>query len=178
MTTVLKNIELEWIKQFIVSPSLEVGCGSNRLPGVDVAVDKTEPGTFGTEGSQYMHFCKADYQAMMDDLPFGDNSFASVLSRHVIEHHPDPAAVLTEWFRVLAPGGVVAIITPDLDAYEDAETVLALDPTHEHVFSRDQLAEIASTVGFLDITTETVESGSTFGLRAYKPSTSTDEAQQ
>ena len=49
-------------------------------------------------------------------FPFSDGTFACVFSEHMIEHIPLTAGrhLLTESFRVLAPGGVIRIATPDL----------------------------------------------------------------
>lgn len=47
------------------------------------------------------------------DLPFDDASFDVVESLDVIEHTPDPSRYLSELVRVLAPGGVVLLATPN-----------------------------------------------------------------
>lgn len=46
-------------------------------------------------------------------LPFADQAFDVVLSFQVIEHVDDEAAYLREARRVLRPGGVMIIVTPD-----------------------------------------------------------------
>lgn len=46
-------------------------------------------------------------------LPFADGSFDVVVSNHVIEHLPDTALHLAEIARVLAPGGVCYLATPN-----------------------------------------------------------------
>lgn len=46
-------------------------------------------------------------------LPFADNAFHRVLNREVIEHVIDPAAVLRELHRVLMPGGIAVVTTPN-----------------------------------------------------------------
>ena len=46
-------------------------------------------------------------------LPFGDEAFDVVLSFQVIEHVEDELHYLREARRVLAPGGVLVVITPD-----------------------------------------------------------------
>ena len=50
-------------------------------------------------------------------LPFPDRSFDYVFSEHQIEHilYPEGVFMLRECFRVLKPGGVVRIATPDLE---------------------------------------------------------------
>lgn len=47
------------------------------------------------------------------DLPFADNSFDVVFYHHVIEHVSDPAASLEEIWRILAPGGLIYVGTPN-----------------------------------------------------------------
>jgi SAM-dependent methyltransferase len=46
-------------------------------------------------------------------LPFPPASFDVIESMDVIEHTPDPLAYLRELGRVLAPGGVVLLVTPN-----------------------------------------------------------------
>lgn len=46
-------------------------------------------------------------------LPFKDGSFDVVVSNHVVEHVPDQATHLHELVRVLRPGGVVYLATPN-----------------------------------------------------------------
>lgn len=51
-------------------------------------------------------------------LPFGDGEFAVVYSSHVLEHlgADEAAGLLKQMHRVLAPGGIVRIVVPDLEA--------------------------------------------------------------
>jgi SAM-dependent methyltransferase len=46
-------------------------------------------------------------------LPFRDATFGAVVCTEVLEHVDDPAAVIGEAARVLAPGGVMYITTPN-----------------------------------------------------------------
>lgn len=65
-------------------------------------------------------------------LPLPDSSFQYVFSEHVIEHLTQKAgaALLGEIHRILRPGGVVRLTTPDLKKilalYEDRNPVIAL----------------------------------------------------
>jgi len=55
-----------------------------------------------------------DVLASADNLPFNEQSFDCVLCTEVLEHCPDPAAVLREVHRVLRPNGKVFLSTPFL----------------------------------------------------------------
>lgn len=52
-------------------------------------------------------------------LPFPDASIASIYSEHLVEHLPPDGlrALMEECYRVLSPGGVMRISTPDLAKY-------------------------------------------------------------
>jgi SAM-dependent methyltransferase len=57
------------------------------------------------------------YVDVTERLPFADSTFGYVFSEHQIEHVPyrDGVFMLHECFRVLKPGGVLRIATPDLE---------------------------------------------------------------
>lgn len=84
-------------------PKLEIGSGSRPLAGyehLDINPD-----------------CPCvEYVAPMNAIPVEDNYFEEIQSIHVIEHQPwkDTLATLTEWVRVLKPGGMLRIATPNL----------------------------------------------------------------
>lgn len=94
------------IRSYLATPGkkkLQIGCGKHFLPG----------------------WLNADYHPKTRDvlhldatrrLPFEDAAFDYVFSEHMIEHFTFPQGqdLLRECFRVLAPGGVVRIATPDL----------------------------------------------------------------
>lgn len=46
-------------------------------------------------------------------LPFPDATFDAILAHGVLEHLADPSAALSEMRRVLRPGGVAAVCSPD-----------------------------------------------------------------
>lgn len=51
-------------------------------------------------------------RADVQKLPFQDGVFAAVIGFDILEHVPDPACVLAEACRVLAPGGVLHMYVP------------------------------------------------------------------
>jgi SAM-dependent methyltransferase len=92
---------------------LDIGCGNggisryfagreNRVASVDVQdrrKGRAEPFLFKLVDSPI--------------LPFDNGSFDIVLSHHVIEHLPDQSLHLQEIHRVLRPGGVCYMATPN-----------------------------------------------------------------
>ncbi len=59
------------------------------------------------------HVCNAG-----DLTCFADGTFAELYASHILEHfdyRDEFAAVLAEWFRVLAPGGRLFVSVPDMD---------------------------------------------------------------
>jgi ubiquinone/menaquinone biosynthesis C-methylase UbiE len=53
-----------------------------------------------------------------DGLPYPDDCFDAVTAWHVIEHVPDVLETLREWSRVLKPGGILAMETPDSSCWK------------------------------------------------------------
>ncbi|MDX2053357.1 MAG: class I SAM-dependent methyltransferase [Polyangiaceae bacterium] len=56
---------------------------------------------------------RADVVGMDGRLPYQDDSFDVVVSMDVVEHVPEPLPWLAETLRVLKPGGVLFLTTPN-----------------------------------------------------------------
>ena len=60
-----------------------------------------------------------DYKTNIKNLPmFNDNSVQLIYSSHAIEYfdRDEIIKVLTEWYRVLCPGGILRLSVPDIEA--------------------------------------------------------------
>lgn len=81
---------------------LDIGSGTAPLPGY-TTVDPY----VGT----------ADYQCQMWALPFAMDTVDEIYSSHALEHIPRKMVIptLTEWKRVLKPGGTIVLRVPDLE---------------------------------------------------------------
>ena len=53
-----------------------------------------------------------DYLCDLADIPVEDARFDRILCSQVLEHIPDPARVLAEFYRVLKPGGRIFLSAP------------------------------------------------------------------
>ena len=90
-------------------------------------------------------------------LPFRDASFDCVISSQVIEHIPYDEALFSEMKRVLRPGGMLVIGTPDYDTlgWRTIEPLYGmLQPggyKDEHIthYTRARLAKILERHGFI-----------------------------
>ena len=102
-------------------PKLHIGAGPQRIPGwLDTDL---------ISGEVYVDLGK--------QLPFADGTFAYAFGEHVIEHlsQATGAALLRELHRVLRPGGVVRLTTPDL------QKVISIYEDRNPVVSRDEYAQ-------------------------------------
>lgn len=151
---------VEWMKGHTV----EVGCGSNPTPGVAMTVDRTPAGEQGTAGVEDGKTSVAAVTAEMDDLPFDDGEFDTLIARHVLEHHPDTVSVLREWSRVAR---WLVIICPDQNSYPGS--TVALDPTHRATFTPEQLALLAVHAGLKPRHLRPVIPGWSFLMVAERP---------
>ncbi len=63
------------------------------------------------------HFPVKTFQGDIQGAEYPDNFFDFIHISHVIEHVLDPRAYIQEMKRVLKPGGIVAIGTPDISSW-------------------------------------------------------------
>jgi hypothetical protein len=124
---------------------LDIGCGDSPRPG-HIGVDRL----FGREAFP---------------LAFPDKSVDSIVASHVLEHfpHAQVQAVVTEWVRVLKPGGTIRIAVPDLAKI--AENYLAgvqqntmgylmggqtdANDFHKTAFDREKLRKLLADCGLV-----------------------------
>ena len=90
---------------------LDIGCGSSRIV-------QTLPRVVATDlAIRKLRWLRAPgrplLQADMNRLPFRSGAFGAVVCSEVIEHIPRTQVRLEELVRVIAPGGVLILGTPD-----------------------------------------------------------------
>lgn len=134
---------------------LEVGCGSGAFlraaarqgweaVGVDI-----DPGAIAAA-------CKTPgIQARVGELTeqaFPTGAFDAVVMNNVLEHIHNPVETIAECRRILAPGGRLVVVTPNMAAY--GHDVMGPDwrglevPRHLYVFTAPALVRLARRAGF------------------------------
>ncbi|HEY6836883.1 MAG TPA: class I SAM-dependent methyltransferase [Gaiellaceae bacterium] len=117
---------------------LDAGCGTGygsdllaeaatEVVGVDV-----DPGAFADRKPRRSNvsLTVADLRALPDEL----GRFDAVVCFEVLEHLDDPDPALDGLVRVLAPGGILVVSSPNRDVYPPG------NPYHKHEFLPDELA--------------------------------------
>lgn len=84
-----------------------------------------------------------------DSLPVDSHSLDFVYSSHLLEDYPDWMPVLTEWSRVLKPGGYMIILIPDRERWIAAcEAGQPPNDFHRHeTRGPEEIASYAERVG-------------------------------
>jgi SAM-dependent methyltransferase len=129
-------------KDYIRGHLLEVGCGEGRgietmlpLANSFTAVDKIEP----VINSLQQRFPTGKFMAM--NIPplsgLADNTYDSIVSFQVIEHIQNDTLFLKEIHRVLKPGGVALLTTPN------RSMSLSRNPWHIREYLPQELANLA-----------------------------------
>jgi SAM-dependent methyltransferase len=138
------------LRPYVLAPDyvkgdlLEVGCGEGRgidwlLPCVTsyTAIDKIAP---VIDRLQHKY---PQARFLNGNIPplsaFADNSFNSVVSFQVIEHIQDDRLFLQEIHRVLKPGGIALITTPN------RPYSLSRNPWHVREYTAQELTNLAKS---------------------------------
>ena len=137
-------------------PVIDLGCGrgelvqeltqaGQRAVGVDSNTSQVLELVGGDEAQR---FVEDDLFRWLDAA--GDGSCRAVVSMHVVEHLPTDLQVrlVFEAQRVLAPGGVLVLKTPNTLSLSTAATNFWVDPTHERPVHPLFLEFLAREAGF------------------------------
>jgi SAM-dependent methyltransferase len=96
---------------------LEIGSGLGHLVG-------QLEGMYATSAVDVNHWALVQSKAVAshtlqqvasaEDLPFADGIFGAIVIKHVVEHLPHPEKAIAELGRVMGPGGILILATPNL----------------------------------------------------------------
>jgi SAM-dependent methyltransferase len=131
---------------------LDAGCGSGYgsaelaktgacVTGADVSGEAVEYARehFGAQGIRFV-------EAPCESLPFEAESFELVTAFEVIEHLERWRDLLGEANRVLKPGGVLLVSTPNREYYTESRGEAGPNPFHVHEFDYGEFQEALSAV--------------------------------
>ena len=100
--------------------------GAGRADGFDVNLEVVEHAR--ERAGDAADFAVGD----LNRIPYGDDAFDLVTCFEAIEHVEDPFRALSELRRVLAPGGVLLVSTPNRGVYDEN------NPHHLHELSSEE----------------------------------------
>lgn len=134
---------------------LDIGVGSGLMLKLS---QKNGFKTYGVDVSEYAisrlkKIIKAKlFCGDLKDLNLPNNFFEAVNMRHSIEHLKNPQKTLKLVFKLLKPGGVVCVATPN--SFGLHAKIFGKDwphlslPYHLHFFSQSSLKNLLTSVGF------------------------------
>ncbi|MEM9857491.1 MAG: class I SAM-dependent methyltransferase [Bacteroidota bacterium] len=132
-------------EDYLKGDLLEVGCGEGR--GIELFKNKVDSFTaldkiqsvIDTLSEKY-----PGYKFIQDNIPpfakLADNAYDTIVSFQVIEHIKEDRKYLEEIYRVLKPGGVALITTPNI------KRTLTRNPWHVREYTADQLNSLATAI--------------------------------
>ena len=127
-------------KEYVIGDLLEIGCGEGRGVGLLQDIIKSYTGIDKIE--EVVNQLSAQYpevsfiQSVIPPLDFPDQKFDSVVSFQVIEHIKDDKRYLAEISRVLKPGGVALLTTPNI------KMSLSRNPWHIREYTAQELTNL------------------------------------
>ena len=120
-----------WVARHVEVPQggsvLDVGCGpawfwpeaSTQLPsGIALTLFDQSPGMVDEALERCLPLGFAGLDGVVGDaatLPFADASFDAVIAMHMLYHVADQAKAMSEFHRVLKPGGTLLVTTNGMD---------------------------------------------------------------
>lgn len=128
---VTKGLMLDLIRTERPRTVLDLGCGVGYLTfellasagevGMQVACVDVLPAHVRFVRLRQVEEAASSVLPILGDaerLPFGNGSIDALMGSEVMEHVPDPAACAREILRILAPGGLAVLSTPNREPYE------------------------------------------------------------
>ena len=120
--------------------ALDIGCGAGYGTAILAAGSRSAAGVdIATDAIRYaqQHYVQPNVRfaaASCLALPFASARFELVVAFEVIEHLSEYRRMLEEAARVLAPGGVFAVSTPNREYYTETRASVGPNPFHAHEF--------------------------------------------
>lgn len=135
------------------TPMLDAGCGTGLnlagMPAGSVGID-LNPRNLELVRRRLPH--QVAVEGDIEDMPFEDESFGTVVCTEVLEHVPYPEKALSEIGRVLRPGGVLIGSVPSRSLVWKLRFLSSTCPGNEPFHNEYTPDEIRTMLAPLDIT--------------------------
>ncbi|MDI6825966.1 MAG: class I SAM-dependent methyltransferase [Candidatus Aenigmarchaeota archaeon] len=114
-----------FIKGLLLSPSVNLGCGSFKIADVNIDVEGTVSPDIIWDLNKFPY-------------PFREKVYKSVLLHHSLEHLENPYKVLSECVRILQDDGRIIIVVPS------PQNPRYRMENHKQFFTRNSLKNLVS----------------------------------
>lgn len=104
--------------RFLSGKGIDIGCGPDPV--------RPDVRRFDVEDGDANRIT-----AFVDEV----GSFDYVFSSHCLEHMSDADGAIREWWKLVKPGGVMIVIVPDEDLYEQGYWPSLFNPDHKFTFT-------------------------------------------
>lgn len=148
----------QWVKRYAKNKVvLDAGCGSGY--GADGLIRSGAKKVYGVDiNSESIKYCQEHHQQENLEFSIGDlakldlpdKSFDLIVAFEVIEHVKDCPKVISEFYRLLKPGGKLILSTPNKKIYSPG-TKKSFYPFHWQEFYLEDLKKLLSRFQSLDI---------------------------
>ncbi|MEI6807729.1 MAG: class I SAM-dependent methyltransferase, partial [bacterium] len=137
-------------------PLLDIGCGAGQF--LNFAKKQGWQELAGIEPvSEIARMARALTHSQIHEVDLHDTGlpsehFAAIASWDVIEHLPRPRQAITEMWRILRPGGLLILSTPNLDGaalrFLQGKSQQVMPPEHLIYYARATMSRLIEDAGF------------------------------
>ena len=127
----------DFLEKYAIGEGLDVCCGDFLIED-SIGVD-----TRGT-------VLGADFHFSAETLSFRHHNSCDYVVSNYLEAVPNTIGALNEWWRVLKPGGTLAMICRDAEQYIQPEGALASEH-RQHTFNKTTLRHYMHRSGFIEV---------------------------
>jgi len=131
-----RQLEVGW-DIVLKGDGIDIGCGNDPITSDMYPRVKSVMGYDKSINNNH------DAQTLKD---LADNSFDFVHSSHCLEHMENPLLALTNWIRVLKPGGYLVCTIPDEELYEHGFWPSRFNGDHKVAFTLHKIPLIRHAI--------------------------------
>ena len=157
---VLEVIESQNVRGRILDFGAGTGTLSAKLCSMDAISEVAAIDIVPYSPSHRHDKLKWSYCDLNKELPIEDAAFDAIVSVEVIEHLENPRSLAREWFRLLRPGGLLIVTTPNNESWRSIVSLLMRGhfnafsdssyPAHITALLRADLKRLLMEAGFCD----------------------------